>query len=146
MSVFKFDPNKKNFSSHLRFMYDSDIEKCKNDQDDVYIFVEKPECIPAQAVREGTYGIRSKGYIQNFEYYKGYWIKMGKLESDYVNIAEYFLFPKLPDREYETLSKVFKYLSKEWQQNYLAYNFCKEKRETYRRIKKSFLKTRNKLN
>lgn len=139
MTAFKFDPNDNSFRRHVNFMYGGNLEdpdyfeELKSEWGG---YIDKPPCIPLAAVREGTYAIREKGFVQEVEYAFGKWIKKGKWPQDF-SIHQWNLFPQLPDKEYESMWKIpHNRFSKEWQDNIRAYFRWKELRNMTRDTRK----------
>ena len=102
-------------------MYDGDIENNYKEITSEYKFITKPDCIPDSAVREGTYVIRERGFYQEIERYKEFWVKKGKWDNKTAR-ADWRLFPNLSDKEYQTLFNIpRKCLNKEWILNINSY-------------------------
>ena len=143
MCKFKFNPNNNSFAQHINFMYGGQMQNNIDEIKEEWEFIKKPDCIPISAVREGTYVIRTRGFYQEVEKYKEFWVKKGIWENVMMR-ATWELFPILSDREYEALSKVpRKVLNKEWITNLNSYLYWKELRKLRRDIDKSFLKILN---
>jgi len=139
MSQWKFNPNDRSFASHVQFMYDGKIYSNMKELKEEYEFIKKPDSIPQSAVREGTYAIRERGYYQEVERYKEFWVKKGRWENDLMR-STWELFPRLSDREYHAINNIpFKMLSQEWQSNLRAYLHWVELRKIRRDVKKTFI-------
>jgi len=140
MCQFKFDPADRSFASHIKFMYDDDLPGNLEEIKSEYEFIPKPDCIPDQAVRTGTYAIRERGFYQEVERYKDLWVKKGRWDNRYMQ-SRWELFPQLADKEYEALYKVpQKVLNKKWLTNLRSYLHWKELRKISRDVRKTFLK------
>lgn len=118
MCKFKFDPDDTSFANHVNFMYEFNSPNWNDISDDdlqSYKIVPKPEEIPDEAIRVGTYAIRHKGYVQEYEYWNSLWIKKSEW-NDYIVISQWELFPKLPHKEYVKMRSIpWKRLNKKWQ-------------------------------
>lgn len=143
----KFNPNDTSFGNYIKFKYDGKIYNNLEEIKKEFKIISKPSCIPNSAVRDGTYAIRGEGYnekgfYQEVEKYKEFWVEKGKWPNNYIMRAKWELFPKLSPKEYEALEKLpRKVLNKEWMQNLLSYLSWVENRKIKRGVLKSFLRS-----
>jgi len=134
---FKFDPSKKVIAQIPRFGYSG------------YRFIDQPPEIPNSALREGmyiirrnvTYGdFRGSWYVEHHYHPEtNTWLEGTLVQDKICKKAIWNIFPKLSEKEYNEIGRQYKYLSKEWKDNYAAHKFALELRQLKRNVRKSFL-------